>query len=70
MENKTKEQLIEEFLQMKALEESAADFYSKVSIDSRLDNEEFKIIFKKISLEEEEHTRIVQNIVNIIKNNL
>lgn len=71
MENpKTKELLLNEFAEMRALEASARDFYAKVSDDQNVENAEVRGTFKGISSDEERHVKLVEKIIHITKNNL
>lgn len=69
MISSTKQNLIRAFLQMKALEESARDFYLKAVQDEAVP-EEARRVFDDIAKDEARHSQIVQKIVNIITNNL
>lgn len=65
-----KKTFISEFDQMKSLEEWASGFYLNISSDSRIQDEEVKELFRKTSGDETRHGKIVEKIINIIKNNL
>lgn len=67
---KDKKTLISEFDQMKSLEEWASGFYLNVSLDSRIQNEEVKEVFREISGDETRHAKIVEKIISIVNNNL
>lgn len=69
-QRRTKEKLLREFQLMKDFESWTGDFYIQVSSDPKIKEEAVRELFKKISLDEEKHTQIVQRIINIISNNL
>ena len=64
-----KEKRLKEFQKMKSLEEKAYDFYNNVSLNPKV-GDYGKNIFKEISIDEKEHSLIVQKIINIISNTL
>lgn len=66
---KNREKLLRYFQQMKELEESARDYYLKVSRDPLLKDQEIKNVFKIISEEEQKHANIMEKIINLINNN-
>lgn len=70
LKTKNKEKLIRDFSRMTEFENWASGFYSQVSSDSRIRDEETKETFRKIAGDEKNHARIVKKIINIIKNNL
>lgn len=67
---KDREKLLRYFQQMKGLEESARDYYIKVSRDPLLKDREIKDTFELISKEEQGHADIMAKIINLIKNNI
>ena len=69
-ENRPKERLIADFNLLKSFEQSARDFYAKVSSDPRVTDEEIRNVFKRTSDDEQRHVEIVQRIMNIINNAL
>jgi len=70
MTQKDKKTLIREFETMKEIENSASKFYYEISQNPEVKNKEIKEVFEGISKEEIVHNKIVQRIINIIKNNL
>lgn len=66
--NKNKETIIAEFERMKVFEKWASGFYAQVSDDPRIQDGEVKEVFKKVGQDEEEHSEIVQKILNITQN--
>jgi len=65
-----RERLLNYFEEMKALEESTRDYYTKISIDRNFEDQEIKDTFKRISEEEQKHADIIEKIINIIKYNI
>jgi rubrerythrin len=67
---KDREKLLRYFQQMKGLEESARDYYLKVSRDPLLKDQETKDTFETISREEQGHADIMAKIISLINNNI
>jgi len=65
--NEDKEKLLQYFEDMKGLEESTRDYYTKVSLDPSVDNQEVKDTFERISNDEQKHADIIGEIPNIIR---
>jgi len=63
----TKDKLIKDFRLMKGFEESARDFYLKVCADPSVEKEQVKQIFKDVAKDEEQHVKIVQEIIALIE---
>ena len=66
---KDKETLIKYFQDMKALEESARDYYLGISNYQGFENQEVKDSFRRISGDEQRHSDMLEKIIDIIKTN-
>lgn len=64
---KTKEKLMEEFFEMRAMEEAAKKFYGEIIADPEVQDENVKHIFTGIQKDEERHMKLVDEILQIIK---
>jgi rubrerythrin len=69
MPDTDKNKLIREFQLMAETELSARDFYLKLCKDPSLEKEEKKIL-NDIANDEQEHIKIVQEIISLINSNL
>lgn len=69
MQNRDKKKLLNDFKLMKSFEESAAKFYTKVGLDSRV-NERMQNTFREMTEDEKQHVEIVQKIIDIINTKL
>ncbi len=67
---RTKEELIQEFEELKAMEAEAHDFYLKVVADPEVTDEGVKTALQSIADEETRHVELVEQILTVIKNNL
>ncbi|MFA6588447.1 MAG: hypothetical protein WCT08_05255 [Patescibacteria group bacterium] len=67
---KTKTQIIQEFQEMRGLEESTCGFYKTIALSPEIQDEEVKEIFKIIKDDEHKHAQIIDEILRIVKNNL
>lgn len=65
-----KNQLLNEFNQLKDVEQQACDFYLKISNDATIKNKDIKNTFNKIAADESRHVKLVEKIIMIINNNL
>lgn len=65
-----RERLVAYFQEMKGLEESARDYYMKVSLDRSFGDQEVKDTFDRIAKDEQEHADIMGKIVTLIENNV
>ena len=63
----SKDKLIRDFKLMKEFEESARDFYFEVCADPSVEKEQVKRIFKDVATDEEQHVKIVQEIIALIE---
>ena len=63
----TKDKLIKDFKLMKEFETSARDFYLKVCADPSLEKEQVRQVFKEVATDEEQHIKIVQEIIALIE---
>ena len=66
----SKENLINQFTQMKSLEQEAHDFYLRIINDPKVNSQEVKNAFTHIAEDEKEHVELVDYIITIIENNL
>jgi len=65
-----REKLVQYFEEMKGLEESTRDYYTKVSLDPSVDNQEVRDTFERISKDEQEHADIIGKVLNLIRYNI
>lgn len=65
-----REKLVQYFEEMKGLEESTRDYYTKVSLDPNVDSQEVRDTFEWISKDEQEHADIIGKILNLIRYNI
>lgn len=65
-----KESLIRSFEAMREIEISGRDYYSKLKDDSDCQKAGFDNRFEEIARDEENHSQIIEKVINIIKNNL
>ena len=65
-----KDRIIGDFQTTKSFEESARDLYVKISSDPSIRDQKIKDVFGKIAKDEQRHTEIVQQIINIVTNSL
>ena len=70
MDIQHKEKLLHEFGTMKLLEQDAYDFYLKISQDPNVKDEKIRNSFSKIAEDEQHHTELVDQIINIVTNSL
>ena len=68
--NEDKEKLLQYFEEMKGLEESTRDYYTKISLDPSVDNQEVKDTFERIAKDEQKHADLIGEVLNIIRYNL
>lgn len=65
-----REKLATYFKEMQELEESARDYYMKVSLDSNFDDKEVKDTFNRIAEDEQKHADIISKVITLIENNI
>ncbi len=66
----TKQRLLEEFLEMRSMEETARDYYAEIINDPRIADDNVKRVFTGIRKDEIRHIEIVDKILSLIRNNL
>lgn len=66
--NQDKKKIVQEFELMKGFELSARDFYSRISSDLQLGDEQLRETFKNMSEAEQRHSEIVQEIIDLVGN--
>jgi len=65
-----KKKLISEFGMAKSLEVSAAELYTKIASDADIEDQNIKTAFKNLAQDEHRHTKIVQEIIDLIEKTL
>lgn len=63
-----KRKIIRELELMEGFELSARDFYSRISSDPQLGDEQLRETFKNMAEAEQRHAEIVQEIINLVNN--
>jgi len=66
--NRDKRKIIRELELMEGFELSARDFYTRISSDPQLGDEQLREAFKNMAEAEQRHAEIVQEIINLVNN--
>ena len=66
--SRDKNKIIRELELMAGFELSARDFYTRISSDSQLGDEQLREAFKNMAEAEQRHAEIVQEIINLVHN--
>ena len=66
--NRDKSKIIRELELMAGFELSARDFYTRISSDQQLGDEQLREAFRKMAEAEHRHAEIVQEIINLVNN--
>jgi len=67
---RAKKRIINDFETMKSFEESAHNTYAKIASDPRLLEQYHMDILNHIARDEQKHTKILQQMIELIKNEL
>lgn len=67
---KSKKQLQTEFTEMRSVEQSAQNLYTKITQDEQVTDERVKKLFAALAKDEKYHVQIVEKILQQIENNL
>ena len=67
-ENRDKNKIVRELELMEGFELSARDFYTRISSDRQLGDEELREVFRKMAEVEQRHAEIVKEIINLVNN--
>lgn len=66
--NRDKSKIIRELELMEGFELSARDFYTRISSDQQLGDEQLREAFKNMAEAEQRHAEIVREIINLVNN--
>jgi rubrerythrin len=66
--SRDKQRIIREFELMEGFELSARDFYVRISSDPQLGNSELRGAFRNLAEAEQRHSKIVREIIDLLKN--
>jgi rubrerythrin len=67
-ENRDKKKIIRELELMEGFELSARDFYTRISSDPQLGDEQLREAFRNMADAEQRHAEIVQEIIDLVNN--
>ncbi|OHB82180.1 MAG: hypothetical protein A2Z38_06880 [Planctomycetes bacterium RBG_19FT_COMBO_48_8] len=66
--NQDKRKIVRELELMEGFELSARDFYTRISSDPQIGDEQLRETFKNMAEAEQRHAEIVQEIINLVNN--